>query len=502
MTRQALERAYALNRELAKRRENDPLLHWKPTPKQAPFVESVLGRQKYLNGFLASNRSGKSSAGAFCGAALARYGDQSARFVGSSGSDIKVRDTATSGWVVAPDFPSARDIVAPKYFDNGFVPPGADPPFIPNREIEEWRVSDQILKLKNGSILGFKSCDSDRSKFQGTEKDFIHFDEEPPKNIFDECLIRIGAKSLSVFMTCTLLPPEGAKGGVSWVFSEIIQPWQAGQLSNWNLFGASIYDNPHIPPEQIKILESMYPPGSLQRKIRLDGEWLPGLSGSRAYAAFDRTVHVRPQHEINPNLPICWFWDFNNEPGCTGIGQLDNGVFRVFKEIILDDGNIPDMVDAFVYLVPDHRSEIWLYGDATGNNRQRHTREMESAWTLVMNLMATYGCPVRKKVPETNPRVGDRLNAVNRVMKDEGGRVRVEVDPECKELIADFEQVLLQGPGKLKKSSNREDSYFRRSHISDAFGYWVSREAPIRPLTSQHRKVTSIARPGYGFGGN
>ena len=56
------------------------------------------------------------------------------------------------------------------------------------------------------------------------------------------------------------------------------------------------------------------------------------------------------------------------------------------------------------------------------------------------------------------------MNAVNRVMKDEAGRVRVEIDPSCKELIADFEQVLLQGPGKLKKSSNREDSYFRRSH--------------------------------------
>ena len=90
-------------------------------------------------------------------------------------------------------------IIQPKYFDNGFVPGGAShQPFIPQREISEWRVSDQVLKLKIGSLIGFKSADSGASKFQGAEKDWIHFDEEPPKPVYEESVIRVGAGTVGL----------------------------------------------------------------------------------------------------------------------------------------------------------------------------------------------------------------------------------------------------------------------------------------------------------------
>ena len=40
------------------------------------------------------------------------------------------------------------------------------------------------------STIGFKSCDQGRGKFQGTSQDFIWFDEEPPRDIYDECRMR------------------------------------------------------------------------------------------------------------------------------------------------------------------------------------------------------------------------------------------------------------------------------------------------------------------------
>ena len=464
----------------------------------------MLLKKKQINGFVAGNRSGKSDSAAYCGAALARFGDESARFVSYNGGDVQVRDRSTSGWVVTPDFPSSRDIVQPKYFDNGFVPPGAThAPFIPKREVKEWRVSDQVLVLKNGSIVGFKSSESGRAKFQGTEKDWVHFDEEPPKEIYEETVIRVGARPLTVFFACTLLPPEGTAGGVSWMFPELIQPFQSGENHETvALFGASIYDNPFIPEAQIRILESIYPEGSVQRRIRLGGEWLPGMGGARAYAAFDRSLHIaRETHELNPYAPLCWFWDFNVEPMCSGVGQKDGRIYRVFKELILDEGSIPDMVESFRYEYPNHAGEVWLYGDATGSRRQHHTREMESSWTLIMNLMRDYGVPVRKKVPQANPFVSDRLNAVNRLMKDEHGEVRVQVDPSCKELVADFEQVLMDGKGRVKKTSNRSEPYFRRSHISDAFGYWAAREEPVRSNMTRNRPKARVPAPGYAFGG-
>lgn len=503
--RELRERELVLKTALAERRHADPLMRWEPTPRQTPFTDAVLKGPTWTNFLVAANRSGKSDAGAYAGATLARFGVTPSRGAYSHEGRVEVRDRATSGWVVSLDFPSSRDIIQPKYFDNGFVPGGAShPPFIPEREIAPngWRVSDQVLKLRNGSIIGFKSADSGRLKFQGAEKDWIHFDEEPPKDIYEESVIRVGAgRRLRVFATCTLLPPEGQVGGVSWIFSEVIQPWQSGERRDVGVFGASIYDNPHLDHREIARLEAMYPEGSVQRRIRLGGEWLPGLSGSRAYPGFTRQLNMHPQPPIQLRRPLAWALDFNVEPMVSLLGQREGRVFRVLRELIMDEGNVIEMAEWFRELVPTHGAEIWIYGDATGKGRDAGTGK--SDYQLIQNTLRNYPAPVRLKVPEVNPHVSDRINAVNRACRSEDGEILLDIDPSCRELIADMEQVLRDIRGKIKKTSNRADPYFRRSHISDALGYWIAFEAPVRSeAVAVSRSVTAVATPGYAFSGS
>jgi phage terminase large subunit-like protein len=482
---EAIREFLIIREEYIKRRKNDPLLTFTPHSKQWPFIESVLHNKELENWFIAANRSGKSDAGTYCGAYIARF------------------VPGSSGWVVSLDFPASRDIVQPKYFDNGFLSASAShPPFIPKNEIAPngWRASDQILILKNGSIIGFKSCDSGRKKFQGVGKEWVHFDEEPPEEIYEECVIRVKAKKkLRIFGTCTLLPPEGQLGGVSWLFSDIIQPYKDGKLKNVGLFGASIYDNPHIDLGEIKRLEAKYPLWTVIGKIRLLGEYLPGLSGARAYTSFDRVLHVKPQPALQPRLPICWAWDFNVEPMVSLVGQIDGDVFRVHRELVLDEGNILQMVDMFREYYPYHDSEIWLYGDSTGKSRTSQTGQTD--YQIILNAMRTYGAPVKMKVPEKNPPVPDRINSMNIALKDEYGRINVEVDPDCHELIADLEQVLRDSRGAIKKTHNRKDAYYKRTHTSDAFGYWISFERPVRPAANYQlgKIISRIRTPGYGF---
>jgi phage terminase large subunit-like protein len=499
---QLLKDKLLLKEQLKERQATDPLRTWAPTPKQGPFIHAVLKGKPYENWFVAANRSGKSDAGAYCGATLARFGVENPRGAYSDGGRVAVFDRATSGWVVSLDFPSSRDIIQPKYFDNGFVPPGAShAPFIPPREIDDWRASDQILKLKNGSLIGFKSCDSGPLKFQGAEKDFIHFDEEPRHDVYQESTIRVAAgRRLRVFGTCTLLPPEGQVGGVTWLFGEIITPFLDGKQRHWAVFGASIYDNPHLPPEEIKRLEAKYPEGSIERKIRLNGEWLPGLAGSRAYTAFQRRLHVRPQPAIVFRRPLCWTWDFNVEPMVSYVGQRELKLFRVMQEFVLEEGNVPRMVDLFREHYPTHGAEIWIYGDATGKSRTGQTGQ--SDYQIILNAMRAYPVPVRLKVPEANPFVPDRINAVNMALQDENGEIRVEIDPSCDELVADFEQTLRDPKGGLKKTSNRRDPYYRRTHMTDAVGYWIAFEEPVKSATAAtySRRTVRPRTPGYSFG--
>lgn len=454
---------------------------------------------KNENWFIGANRSGKSDVGAKCGAELARYGNPDAHFARGKGSNIEVKDRATSGWVVSLDFPSSRDIIQPKYFDNGYVPPGSThEPFIPEHEIENYHKADNILKLKNGSIVGFKSADSGRTKFQGAEKDWVHFDEEPPKGIYEETVIRVGARTLNLFGTCTLLPPEGQVGGVTWLFNDIVKAVQNATKLNVGLFSGSIYDNPYIDRIEIARLESIYPEGSTQRRIRLNGELLPGLGGSRAYPGFTQLLNVRPQEKhFVTSRPLVWCWDFNVEPMISLVGQRDGLLFRFFRELVLTEGNIPEMVEWFRDYYPTHGAPVHIFGDATGGGRVAQTGE--SDYKMIQNCMKGYPVPVNKKVPESNPHVKDRINAVNRACKTEHDQVLVQIDPQCEELIIDFEQVLMDPKGGIKKTSNKRDPYFHRTHTSDAAGYWIAKEEPVRLDLVEHiqDKMSSIPTPRY-----
>ena len=65
------------------------------------------------------------------------------------------------------------------------------------------------IKHKSGGIstCGFKSFDQGRKKFQGTAKHFILLDEEPPEDVYDECLMRLMTTNGLILLTFT--PLEG-----------------------------------------------------------------------------------------------------------------------------------------------------------------------------------------------------------------------------------------------------------------------------------------------------
>lgn len=495
------EQSLALREELLRRRQDDALAAFKPHKKQAEFIDKILARKFKRGFFLAANRAGKSDAGAYVVSHAARYGWPDSETTYYS-PDMVITDKAVSVWASSLDWPSSRDIVQPKLFNNGYGVTGrGHAPFIPDREIANWSPSQQILKMKSGSIIGFKSNDSGREKFQGTGKDLIWFDEEHDKDVYEESTIRVEAgRSLTVIVTCTMLPPEGVPGGVTWTYNDIIIPWKAGKLPDVLLVQASIYDNPFIAPDELRFLESIYPPGSLQRRIRLDGELLPGTGGARAFPGFDRDLHVRSQSEFwNPRRPLCWCWDFNIDPLITVVGQRDNGIFRAFDEFVTEGSSIDEMCEQVYDIYGRHRGEWLIYGDQTGQHRGVQTAETN--YTLILNNMRSKGVACRLKLPSTNPFVRDRINAVNRQIKDERGELNIEVDPKCDELIMDLEQVQLDKRGGLRKVSDRSDPYAKRTHASDAWSYWLAYEAPVTQFTNNKRPTgpTKIKDPGYSF---
>jgi len=73
--------------------------------------------------------------------------------------------------------------------------------------------SVQVKHVSGGrSILQFKSYDQGRKTFQGTQKQGAWLDEEPPIDVYEECLLRLTATdgvSDNGLMLCTFTPLMG-----------------------------------------------------------------------------------------------------------------------------------------------------------------------------------------------------------------------------------------------------------------------------------------------------
>jgi phage terminase large subunit-like protein len=102
----------------------------------------------------------------------------------------------------------------------------------------------RTLTLNNGSFVELMSYEQDVEKFAGTSRHFVHFDEEPPKDIYDECLMRLVDTNGSYWIAMTPLIE------MSWVKSQIYEPWEAGDQSVFVL-EVNTEENPYISVEAL-----------------------------------------------------------------------------------------------------------------------------------------------------------------------------------------------------------------------------------------------------------
>ena len=89
------------------------------------------------------------------------------------------------------------------------------------------------------------------------------------------------------------------------------------------------------------------------------------------------------------------------------------------------------------------------------------------------------------RVPQANPPVRDRVSGLNARLQSASGEVRLLVDPKCKELISDFEQVAYREDStQIDKERDR-----RRTHLSDALGYLVWQEGGAVPVGERRERL-------------
>ena len=171
------------------------------------------------------------------------------------------------------------------------------------RESPEYGVVECIV-IKNVfgglSKIYFKSCQEGRDKFQGASLDFVWFDEEPPKDIYYECRMRVLDKCGDIFGTMTPLK------GLTYIYDEIYlntsqDPEVYYQFMEWA-------DNPFLDKEEIKRLTAMLSQEELE--ARRYGKFL-NKNNSLVYKEFDQSIHVIEPFEV----PREWQDNISIDPG-------------------------------------------------------------------------------------------------------------------------------------------------------------------------------------------
>ncbi len=69
---------------------------------------------------------------------------------------------------------------------------------------------------------------------------------------------------------------------------------------------------------------------------------------------------------------------------------------------------------------------------------------------------------------------------MNAMLHNYAGERRLLIDPKCKQLIQDLEQVAWKADPHGNSLSDLDKSDPMRTHVSDAVGYFIAREFPMR----------------------
>ncbi len=148
------------------------------------------------------------------------------------------------------------------------------------------------------SRIAFKSCEAGREKFQGASLDFVWFDEEPPRDIYEECRMRVLDKNGHIFGTMTPLK------GQTWVYDEIyLNCHNSSEVWYVTMEWA---DNPYLKSAEVQALSTTLSADQLDSRRYGRFSAMSGL----VYPEFDQTNVIEPF-----DIPPSWQDVMSIDPG-------------------------------------------------------------------------------------------------------------------------------------------------------------------------------------------
>ncbi|MDF2562860.1 MAG: hypothetical protein K0R99_4306 [Microbacterium sp.] len=202
-------------------------------------------------------------------------------------------DRPLRGRVITVDFDRGIEQVVLPYWQQ-MLPPSA---LINGSWTDSYSPSQHLLTLADGGQVSFMSYEQDPDKFQGVWLDWVHFDEEPPKPIWAESMVRL--LRTGGCWTLSMTPVQQ----MEWVQDDVLDPAREGLLPDVSVWDLDTRKNIHLSQTQIAELEATLTED--EKKVRFEGQH---LNHSLVFGEFTRKYpNVIPQQPLARFRPS-WRW--------------------------------------------------------------------------------------------------------------------------------------------------------------------------------------------------
>ena len=191
--------------------------------------------------------------------------------------------------------------------------------------------------------------------------------------------------------------------------------------------------------------------------------------------------NIRPV-KYNPIKPIIVGSDFNVDPMCWTLSQMQRGGMGTFDEIHIRDCHTQMALNELYRRYGQHMHGWVFMGDAAA--RARNTSATSADYIQIKND----GRFLNKEVEyeHNNPPRADRFAACNALFKNAAGEVRYWVDPKCENLILDLET------RSYKSGTKEPDDGPDQGHMTDALGYVIYGIFPVHIIQEEIDTIYTV----------
>jgi phage terminase large subunit-like protein len=338
---------------------------------------------------------------------------------------------------------------------------------------------ERILHFANGSFIELMSYEQDVDKFAGTSRHFVHFDEEPPQDIYIECIARLVDTAGSWWMTLTPVM------GMQWMYDDIYMPGKNGTNPMIDVIEVEMWENPYLATTEVQNFLASLP--EEDRAARVKGNFT--RRGGVILKHYDRKIHVIDQNNFTLPLDMGELY-----------ASLDHGYNNPTAWLwhwVDPDGNVVTFAEHYEteMTVDDHAEQVLLMeqrmrrvptirvGDPSIAQRNAITGDSIQAQYLIHGVSVMLG----------NNDVISGLNKMNAYMKPgPSGRPRWYITDNCEHLLEEIPKY--RWKTWHNKKSERENNPYdvphkKNDHAVDSCRYFFG----LMPDLTPSRIATPVA---------